>query len=60
MAGRTFARIHVSPVPGFTDPRRVFPHRFPFTTFRASAVGYVVTSLRECRRHRIVQSPMMR
>ncbi len=28
-----------------------FPHRSPFTSFRASAVGYVVTSLRDSQQH---------
>jgi hypothetical protein len=29
------------------------PHRFPFTSFRASAVGYVVTSLRDFQEDKI-------
>ena len=32
---------------GFVGVFRQFSHRFPFTPFRASAVGYVVTSLRD-------------
>jgi hypothetical protein len=38
---------------GFLDP---FSHRFPYTSFRASAVGYGVTSLRDFRQNGI--SPM--
>jgi hypothetical protein len=30
---------------GLGDISRMFPHRFPFTSFRASAVGYDLSSL---------------
>src|SRR5882724_3194181 len=30
---------------GLGDTSRMFPHRFPFTSFRPSAVGYVVSFL---------------
>jgi hypothetical protein len=37
----------VAPLGAFWSCSKRFPHRSPFTSFRASAVGYVVTSLRD-------------
>jgi DNA-binding MarR family transcriptional regulator len=41
------------PCRGFLLMTRPVSHRFPFPSFRASAAGYAVTSLRDSRRHAI-------
>jgi hypothetical protein len=43
----------VAAVGAFWSCSKHFPHRSRFTSFRASAVGYVVTSLRDSQEHKI-------
>ena len=53
------ASTRVSPLAGFYYRLEPFSHRSPFTAFRASAVGYVVTSLRDFKQNKFSPQPII-